>query len=262
MQFEVNLPVLIKTVEDAGNFLDSRQNTPAIIQVKESYEVAGSADLESQGILKSAIREIFPELPVIFEEEARLKQLPDSFIACDELDGSSAYYAGLPDWGISVGIIHKGQPIVGVIHCPQRHIMLWAIKGKGAYRNGIRFHFQKTRTLEQSVIGFELNRLTNSQQIGWARAITMQSRGIRNLGVTTASIAELAFEQTGAFLNWKGGKIWDFAAGAIIIVEAGGLVTDIAGNNLNWQAYEMSALFFSGGAIQRQIFTLKEQGAY
>ena len=148
---------------------------------------------------------------------------------------------------------HSATMLVGVIYDPMREELFSSAQGRGAFLNGRRIQVSPTRTLSQSLLstGFPASFRTRSQPyLGWFEALQRASRGVRRLGTSVISLASVAAGRMEAFYErelWP----WDIAAGILLVQEAGGRITDVAGRPLT--SLEDGRLVASNGRIHRAL---------
>jgi myo-inositol-1(or 4)-monophosphatase len=220
----------------AVEYKDERQSDPVTV-----------ADRESQEYLVKRISESFPEHGIVGEEDEDKKDsvAPDFVWVVDPLDGTKNFLSGLPLYACSIGVLYRGAPIAGAIYIPWPGefggIVLHARKGGGAYADQERISVVEADTPAA-------NRLTALPgSFGGAYRISGRMRGRAGELRVTGSIAyELAMTATGVlqYAVTTGGKLWDVAGGASILVEAGGAVlvgrsaisrTPLGGKRLDWE---------------------------
>ncbi len=202
---------------------------PRYLRVAHQYKSDGSlfteADLATQEALTRELRKIYSG-PVVGEEMSETEQLEqwlagDSGLWCmDPIDGTSNFVNGLPYFAISVALMRHGRSILGVVYDPVADEMFYAEKGKGAYLNGEKLPIKKHVPAFCSAIAeVDLKRL--SYKLAAAIATDPPCSSQRNYG---ASALDWCYTAAGRFdIYLHGGqKLWDYAAGYLILEEAGG----------------------------------------
>lgn len=202
---------------------------PRYLNVARQRKADGSlitdADLATQEALSHALREILPAA-VVGEEMTEREQVDqwlagDAGLWCmDPIDGTSNFVNGLPYFAVSVALMRRGRSVLGVVYNPVMDEMFHATKGGGAYLNGeklpIRTH---APPLSGAMANVDLKRLGNrlAREICTGRPFSSQ----RNYG---SCALEWCYTAAGRFdLSLHGGqKLWDYAAGSLILEEAGG----------------------------------------
>jgi myo-inositol-1(or 4)-monophosphatase len=222
----------VHIAREAGRILLEHFNQPLEVRFKgkNNRDPVTAADGRSEAYLKTAIKEKFPRHGILGEEGGALSEPDSPFIwVLDPLDGTSNFLNGLPLFAVSVGVLWQGWPVAGGIYVPVSHRaapgVYHARHGGGAYLDGERIEAARTpsgRPLSQMPSRFRL--------AGRSRKAPHEAR---NLG----SIAfELALTASGVFQYALFGrpKIWDVAAGVVLVKEAGGLALTRPKKGKNW----------------------------
>ncbi len=189
------------------------------------------ADLESERYLVRCLREAFPSHAIEAEEETRddLGEAPRWFL--DPLDGTVNFVHRLPAFAVSMGLFVQGVPEVAVVHLPTLRETFTARRGGGAHLNGEPLRVSEQTELAESVLatGFPYRRgELEHDNLANFQALFHEVRGLRRMG---SAAIDLAYTAAGRFDGY-----WelhlaphDVAAGALLVREAGGRVTDLAG---------------------------------
>src|SRR5690606_8544812 len=201
-------------------------------------------DKGSERLIRNLISTHFPQHAFLGEEgvepgaEASSKAIASAKDAeylwiVDPIDGTTNYIHGFPYYCISIALAHKGEVIVGVIYDPSSDELFVAEKGKGAYVHGKRLAVSKEKTLSESLLasGFPTDH-------SYALPLNLKSivhlapkvRNIRSVGSAALHLAHLAAGRLSGFWEYNL-NAWDLAAGALILQEAGGEISDVEGNS-------------------------------
>ncbi len=230
----------IYSAREAGQILLEHFSKPLEVQFKEKKrrDPVTIADRLSEEFLELTIREKFPQHGILSEEGGALYKSDSPFVwVLDPLDGTSNFMNGLPLFAVSIGVLWKRQPVVCSIYVPVSHRatagVYHACLGKGAHLNGEKIEVAKKPS------GRPLSEIPS--HFGSQFRLSGQSRRepqeVRNLG----SIAlELAMAACGVFQYALFGspKVWDVAAGILLIKEAGGLAFTRQPRGRNWLPLE------------------------
>jgi myo-inositol-1(or 4)-monophosphatase len=230
----------IYIAQQAGQILLEQFRKPLEVQFKDKKksDPVTAADHLSEEYLKSVIREKFPSHSILSEEGGTLCESGSPFVwVLDPLDGTINFMNGLPLFAVSVGLLWKGQPVIGSIYVPVSHRategVYHACLGRGAFFNSERLEAGTKPS------GRPLSEIP--AQFGSRFRLSGKSRKepheARNLG----SIAlELAMASCGVFQYALFGspKLWDVAAGVLLVKEAGGLAFIRMPGGRNWQLLE------------------------
>lgn len=153
----------------------------------------------------------------------------------DPLDGTTNFAHGMPFFTVSIAVAHAGELVAGGVYAPVLDEMYLASKGEGATRNGESIHVSSTATLEDALIvtGFPHDR---EAIIGWLTDslgnVLRESQGVLRLGSAALDLALIAGGHAEAFYEPRL-NAWDVAAGALLVLEAGGRVTRFDGSEFS-----------------------------
>ena len=126
-------------------------------------------DIENNSLIVRLLRKNFPDHSILSEEAQPPLKIKKYFWLVDPLDGTISYSFGLPYWGVAISLIYDNDPILGVIYLPVLDKLYWAVKGKGAYVNGMRLTVSDISSLAKGVIaidyGYATERETGVEEI-------------------------------------------------------------------------------------------------
>jgi myo-inositol-1(or 4)-monophosphatase len=149
----------------------------------------------------------------------------------DPLDGTTNFIHGFPQYAVSIGLRHRGQITQAVVYDPTRNELFTASRGRGAFLNDRRVRVSRRTKLRESLIGtgFPFRKLDHlDEYVRMFKRITEETAGIRRPGAAALDLAYVAAGRLDGF--WEFGlSPWDMAAGSLLIVEAGGIVSDFDG---------------------------------
>lgn len=206
---------------------------------KIDTDLVTEADLASEHLLRGELHDLQPDVD-FWGEESNTPPVADAFWLVDPVDGTVNFAHGLAYWAVNVAFVQGGVTMLGVtVQMPWQRIY-WAERGKGAWLRepgaGERqLHVSDVRVLRHALLasGFPYHSGesadNNDLEFAW---FSPRCRGLRVLGAGALDIAQVAAGMLAGF--WEGWlNPWDAAAGALLVQEAGGRVTDFAGNE--WQ---------------------------
>ncbi|MDE0896367.1 MAG: inositol monophosphatase family protein, partial [Planctomycetota bacterium] len=196
-------------------------------------DLATAADVASERAIVSRLREAFPNHAIEAEEEVcdegDARKGPRWFV--DPLDGTINFVHGLPAYCVSLGFYIDGKPVLSVVHLPRLGETFHAILGRGAYLNGARLHVSQASALSESVLatGFPYRRGELAQDnLSNFSGLFYDIRGIRRMGSAAVDLAFTAAGRLDGFWELHLSS-FDVAGGALLVREAGGVVTDAEG---------------------------------
>jgi myo-inositol-1(or 4)-monophosphatase len=202
------------------------------VSVKGPGDFVSTADLRAERTLKTELSRARPGYGLLFEEGGETEGTdPHHRWVVDPLDGTTNFLHGIPHFAISIGLERDGEIVAGVIYEPTRDEMFWAEKGTGAYLNDRRLRVSGRRQLAESVIGTGLpfgGRGDHPKYLATLERVMAATSGVRRLGAAALDLAYVAAGRFDGF--WEFGLFpWDIAAGLLLVREAGGFVSDLAG---------------------------------
>jgi myo-inositol-1(or 4)-monophosphatase len=246
-------PSLLDQVIAACRAVGREEVMPRYLKVAHERKVDGSllteADLAAQEALIRRLHAIAP-YPVLGEEMTEAEQRDvwalgdDGFWCVDPIDGTSNFVNGLPFFAISVALIRGRQSVLGVVYDPGADEAFYAVQGQGAFMNGERLPLKTPPSeLSRCMAGIELKRIdrTLAGRLAFEHPFSSQ----RNLGASTLDWCYVAAGRMHIYLH-GGQKLWDYAAGCLILKEAGGAACTLAGGDFRagspWNRSVLAAL--------------------
>ena len=197
---------------------------------KGRNDFVSQADIETERAVLDVLTRAYPEHGIIAEESGNREGSEYTWVI-DPLDGTTNFLHGFPMFAVSVGVM-RGQVLEhGVVYDPLHDEMFTASRGEGAQLNGKRIRVSTTRQLAPALLGtgFPFRDLEIIEP--WMRSfqnLLPKTAGIRRAGAAALDLAYVAAGRLDGF--WELGlKPWDMAAGALLIREAGGLMSDVSG---------------------------------
>ena len=191
-----------------------------------------TVDTNAEGRLVNGLKQILPAAGFITEENTiNILDKPFKWII-DPLDGTTNFIHGIPVFSISVALMEEDEVIIGVVYEVTREECFYAWKGHdAAYLNGHTIRTSNTRILPDSLIatGFPYDDFSRiNQYLSLFKQLMQHSRGLRRLGSAAVDLAYVACGRFDAFFEYSL-EPWDVAAGALIVRQAGGQVSDFKG---------------------------------
>ena len=203
------------------------------IETKGLHDLVSYVDKESEIRIISALQTLLPESGFIAEEGTNDKRGERFNWVIDPLDGTTNFIQGVPIYAVSIGLLDGDELVMGVVYEVGRDECFYAWKDGGAYLNGEPIHVSKRSDIHDTLLatGFPYNDFSKMDSYMEFLEWTMKNaRGVRRLGSAATDMAYVACGRFDAFWEYDL-KPWDVAAGAVIVKEAGGTVTDYKGGN-------------------------------
>ncbi len=227
---------LLAFAEDAarqgGAILRERFGRPHDVRYKGTIDMVTEADQASEALIASLVRAAYPDHDLLGEEGARGASSGSPWRwVIDPLDGTTNFAHNLPTFAVSIGLEYEGQPALGVVYDPMRDECFAAARGHGATLNGNPIHVSPVEDLIGSVLvtGFSYDIERRARQAHLWRTFLTQVQAIRQTGSAALNLCYVAAGRIDGY--WERGiSPWDVAAGAAILLEAGGVITDMQGN--------------------------------
>ena len=198
-------------------------------------DLVTNVDLEVENKIKEYLTAKTPNISITAEESGKLNKSSYLTWCIDPLDGTTNYSHGYPFFGTSIGLVYKNKPILGAISIPYLNELYSACIGEGSYCNENKLMVSNPCNLSDSLLvtGFSYDRFeTEDNNYAEFCYLTHKTRGVRRGG---AAAVDLAFVASGKIDGYweRGLEIWDLAAGAIIVEEAGGIISDYPSGKFN-----------------------------
>jgi len=190
-------------------------------------------DKESERRIVAALQVLLPESGFIAEEGTTTKRGERFNWVIDPLDGTTNFIQGVPVYAVSIGLLDGDELVLGVVYEVGRDECFYAWKNGGAYLNGEPIHVSNRNNIHDTLLatGFPYNDFSRMGEYMKFLEWTMKNaRGVRRLGSAATDLVYVACGRFDAFWEYDL-KPWDVAAGAVIVKEAGGIVTDYSGGD-------------------------------
>jgi len=231
------LNVAVKAARRAGAVISRASLDPGGLEVsaKRANDFVTQVDKAAEAAAIDVIRKAYPDHAILAEESGASagSAKSDTTWIIDPLDGTTNFIHGFPQYCVSIGVQQRGAITQAVVYDPNRNELFTATKGRGAFLNDRRLRVTKCLRLADALVatGFpfkELGRL--DRYMGQMKSIIAGSAGVRRAGAAALDLAWVAAGRCDAF--WELGlSKWDMAAGSLLILESGGLVSDPNGED-------------------------------
>lgn len=205
---------------------------------KALVDLVSQADIEAERMIATVLKARYPDHAILGEEENSGAVTSEHLWIVDPLDGTTNFVHRIPHFAVSIAYYHQQQAQCGVVVNPIRGDWYWAIRGGGAFFNGrpikVNQHGQLSETIV--VVGFYYDRdkMMEATLAAIGDFFRQQIHGIRRFGTAALDLCQTASGMFGAYFEYQLSP-WDFAAGRLILEEAGGAITDGRGRELPLQ---------------------------
>ena len=219
---------------------------------KGARDLVTEADLASQEAIRSVLLGVFPDHDFLGEEDpasqsstekaAKFNRKAEFRWIVDPLDGTANYVHGLPMFAVSIALEQAGEIIAGTIYDPIAEECFSAAKGEGAFLNGKKMQTSSCTQVDQSLIAvsFAPSVTRDSMEIAWFLEALLACQVVRRMGSAALNLAYLAAGRMDAYLTTSV-KIWDVAAGMLLVTEAGGVLSALDGSPVKIEKPEFLA---------------------
>jgi myo-inositol-1(or 4)-monophosphatase len=226
------LTIAVKAARRAGSIINraALDLDGLTVTAKRQNDFVTEVDRAAERAIIDILRKAYPGHAILAEESGADGDSEYTWII-DPLDGTTNFIHGFPQYAVSIALRHRGVLTQAVVYDPGRNELFTATRGRGAFMNDRRIRVSRRAGLESSLIGtgFPFRDLRHLDEYVRAFAeVTRQTAGVRRAGAAALDLAYVAAGRLDGF--WEIGlSPWDMAAGALLITEAGGLVTDFDG---------------------------------
>jgi myo-inositol-1(or 4)-monophosphatase len=233
------LDAMIAAADEAGEGL--RRDFAALASLQISHKVGladmfTEADLRAEETVRTHLSAARPTYGFLGEEGGLTEGADASHVwIVDPLDGTTNFLCGLPLFAVNIALARDGHVVAGVTHVPMLGETFWAEEGGGAFLNGVPIRVSERAEMIHALLGVGIpfaGKPRHAQFYAEMERLTPRVTGIRRLGAGAIDMVYVACGRFDAY--WEQSvSAWDMAAGAIIVREAGGLVSDTRGGTLD-----------------------------
>jgi myo-inositol-1(or 4)-monophosphatase len=246
-----------EAARQAGKVLREGLGKRKRIEYKGEINLVTEIDRRAERVITKLISARYPEHAILAEEGEGKKGRTGYKWIIDPLDGTTNYAHGYPCFCSSIALEQEGEVILGVVYDPLRDELFSAEKAKGAYLNGKRISVSSTGRLIRSLLatGFTYDIKRDQRNLKHFRNFILSSQAIRRDGSAALDLCYLGAGRFDGFWEMKL-SAWDVAAGALIVGEAGGKVTDFRGGKFSIYSREILA---SNGRIHQEMIRILQK---
>jgi len=233
----------IKAAKEAGKILFENFQKIKQVDRKSERELVSNVDLASEKKIIEIIRDKYPDHDILCEESGVHDNSSDYKWVIDPLDGTHNYIYGINMFGVSIALEHKGEIILGVINMPSTNELYWAGKGEGAYLNDERIHVSD-RPMKNALSIYDSGLYVGTEaRTRFLACLVTKIFNIRIFGASTRHLTYVAKGSADLQIEY-GDKPWDYAAGGLMVEEAGGRITKLDGSK--WDIYNQGYVSSNG----------------
>jgi len=249
--------VAIDAAKKAGSLLRDNFGRIILVEYKGEIDIVTEMDRQSEDIIIKTIQGSFHDHGILTEESKEQYSQSGFRWIIDPLDGTTNYAHSLPVFCVSIAFEDHGEVTVGVVYDPMLDELFEAEKGKGAFLNGRPIKVSKANDFSKSLLstGFPYDiRRSKNNNLNHFSNFAVKAQAIRRMGSAAIDLAYLACGRFDGFWELKL-HVWDVAAAALIIQEAGGNITDFNGGE--YSMYKDNILASNGLIHEEMIQVLR-----
>lgn len=228
------LNIAVRAARRAGSIINraALEGGNLNVRSKRANDFVTQVDQAAEQAILDIVRKAYPDHGFLAEESGSTGEDAETVWIIDPLDGTTNFIHAFPQYCVSIAVRSRGALAHAVVYDPTRNELFTASKGHGAYLNDRRIRVSKATRLNEALVGtgFPFKELTRLElYTRQLQALMKTCAGVRRAGAAALDLAYVACGRLDAF--WELGLApWDMAAGALLIVEAGGLVGDLRGD--------------------------------
>lgn len=247
------LDIANKITDLVGEFALKNFGERKVTFHKKGLEYSVDEDKKANDLYEQFLKKETPEV-ALFTEEGEKNLTGELVWTVDPIDGTSNYSVGIPFFNTQICLIKNQQPVVAVIFVPALGQKFWAVKNQGAFFNGQKITISDQQDITQATFGVGGGN-TREEKLWVGETLEKLLHYFRSPRVLSSTGVEMSYTASGIidlFLS-KGGAAWDYAPGALLIREAGGVVLNLEGRE--WEI-EDRGLIASNEVLAKQVLEL------
>ncbi len=256
------LTIAVRAARKAGNLIAKNYETPDAVEAsqKGTNDFVTNVDRDAEHLIIDVIRKSYPQHSIVSEERGELiGEDRDVQWVIDPLDGTANFIKRFPHFSVSIAVRIKGRTEVAVVYDPTRNDLFTASRGQGAQLNGYRLRGTNAKDLDGTILatGFPFKvKQHATPYINIVGKLFTQCADFRRTGSAALDLANVAAGRMDGFFE-IGLKPWDFAAGELLVREAGGLVTDFVGGHNHFSSGNLVA--GNPRVVKAMLATMREE---
>ena len=254
------IDIAMDAAHKAGDLIARQFHQPQEIHAKGPAEIVTQVDRDAEDLIVRTIRQAFPDDEFLGEEGHEPRPGADRIWVIDPLDGTTNYAQGIPFFCVSIALAVRGRAVLGVVYDPQHGETFAAEEGKGALLNGVEVHCTSRNSLSDATVYVGALPAKNPHNRELALPMLTRLRPsinvMRNMGSAALSLAYVACGRLDiSYQDWL--SAWDMLAGALLVEEAGGRVTDFDGMPIS--ASSESIIAAGNSAVHQAVLEVAQQ---
>lgn len=253
-QLESLTQIARETAEEAAALVMRAYRTEFASSEKARADLVTEFDIQSERLIRRRLAERSPGLPIVGEEEGGRPDGPTWY--CDPIDGTTNFVHGHPFFCVSIGLLERGAPLCGAVVAPALGVCWHGFVGGPVKRNDQPCRVSDTMMLSEALIATGFHPMSAQTQPGdnvdSFRRVLPHVRGVRRCGAAALDLCMVADGTYEAYWERRL-NAWDVAAGAAIVLAAGGRLTDLHGGDVDLNAGHILA---TNGHVHEAVLAL------
>lgn len=229
----IDIQAVIEIVKQAGAMFGNRVAADHI-QIKGAADFVTEVDTQVQNFVQGKLYELYPQIQFMGEEKSNEEIDPEAPVwILDPVDGTTNLIRDYKCSAVSLALFENRKPVLGIVFDPYRDELFSAKKGEGCYLNGKQVFVSKVKSMDQSLVAIGTSpyyKEMAEENFELFKNIFKDCLDVRRSGSAAIDLAHVACGRIDCYFERRL-KIWDYAAGMLLVREAGGCVMDYQGND-------------------------------
>ncbi|MGD9201687.1 MAG: inositol monophosphatase family protein [Chitinispirillia bacterium] len=244
----------IKAARAAGEFLsENAKKKEKTVYLKYDRSLVTDFDSQAEKIIVDIIRSEFPTHSILAEEGNNTAFSNEYLWIIDPIDGTHNFIRGIPLYGVSIGVVCQNDFVAGFIYMPTENDLYFSEKGNGAFKNSAPIKVSNRTGINECTLSFDSGfRRDIELKTNAFKALAPRVFNIRMLGASTTLLTYLAEGKIDIIVEFDD-EPWDFAAGASLVTEAGGKITDFDGRDAT---FKTKGYICSNGFVHNDVINI------
>ena len=253
---QATLDDIVDIAQAAGDILRRMMNAHPDVWEKAPGDLLTDADIAANKHIVAALERAYPHIPIWSEEGNRPSHTEGLVWLVDPLDGTTNFAHRFPTFAVSIGLWAEGQPLLGVVHDPMRGHTFAALREHGATLNGAPLKVSSVSQLPRALMACDWARgQARERLLGLLNRVGREAHAVRAMGAAALGICYVAAGWLDGYFN-ASLYPWDYAAGLVILLEAGGKASTWTGAPLS---LEKTSVLCTTPALHPQLLALSRE---
>lgn len=245
MNLEFLTPEVCKIAKEGGRFLAQERKTfrKDRVEEKNAHDYVSYVDKETEKLLVARLSQLLPQAGFITEEDTVAFEKKDYYWVIDPLDGTTNYIQDNAPYCVSIALTSDTEILLGVVYEVCRDECFYAWKGSNSFLNETQIHVSDTDNMGQAFIGLDLPYNAGDYKSVVNHLMDSLYGKVSSVRINGSAAMSMCYVAAGRFDAWAEAYIkpWDFMAGALIVLQAGGAVTNFTGSSLFRKGHDILA---------------------